>query len=161
MRNIVSFNDYQKMRQSIELKIKENAVTSEDADNVLNENLPKPDNYQTRLLKLIPTEVVAVYVFISGLIQGGEGSNYDILRWVVFGILFLINPFYLRYVTNVTNIRQIIICTIGFAVWVFSLGDYYQMIGHDLKFMQIVGSVVLALYTLLVPMFIREKVNEK
>jgi len=145
------------MKENITRKIKENNVGSAEAAAVAEKNMPPGENYQSRLLKLIPAEVVGVYIFIIGLLPVDPvGSKYVILQWVIFGLLFIINPLYLRYASAVTNKKQIVICTIGFAVWAFSLGNSFMIIGNDPDFSRILGSIILALYTLILPIFISE-----
>jgi len=157
MRNIVTNKDYDQRKINLSLKMIENNVNEIEAAAIVDKNLIKPDNYQSKLLKLIPTEVVAVFIFISGLIGNDiYDKKYLILKWAVFGFLFIINPFYLRFVSNVTNLKQLIICTLGFAVWFFSLGNNFMTIGNDPDFSQMLGSVILALYTLIVPIFLQE-----
>lgn len=160
MRNIRTSSDYMEMKESITQKIKENNVSQSEAQATIEKNLPKAENYQSLVLKLIPTEVVAAYIFISGLLplynSSVEMNKYRILHWIIFGLLFIINPLYLRYASSVTNKSQIIICTIGFAVWAFSLGNPFMTIGNDQDFSRLIGAIILALYTLIVPIFVKK-----
>lgn len=157
MRNIRTSAEYNQVKETMTQKIEENNVSKSDAKAIVEKNLPKAENYQSIVLKLIPTEVVGAYIFIIGLLPLENGDNkYRILHWIIFGLLFVINPLYLRYASSVTNKKQIIICTIGFAVWAFSLGGTFMTIGEDPNFSRLIGSIVLALYTLIVPMFLRE-----
>lgn len=161
MRNILTMSEYQKMKETVTQKIKENNVSDEDTQVVAN-NLPKADNYQSRLLKLIPTEVVGVYIFINGLLPANATDDkYTVLQWIIFGLLFIINPFYLRYVSAVTNKKQILICTISFAVWVFSLNNSFMVVGGDADFTRIISSIILALYTLAVPIFLSGSASQQ
>jgi hypothetical protein len=160
MRNIRTSAEYNLVKQTMTQKIEENNVSKAEAKAVIEQNMPKAENYQSLLLKLIPTEVVGAYIFISGLlpIDNPESidSKYKILHWIIFGLLFVINPLFLRYASSVTNRKQIIICTLGFAVWAFSLGGPFMTIGSDQNFSRLIGSIILALYTLIVPMFLKE-----
>lgn len=165
MRNIRTFAEYNQAKETITQKIEENNVSKADAQAIAEENIPKAENYQSIVLKLIPTEVVGAYIFIIGLLPVADKTTdlvsvdkkYIILHWIIFGLLFIINPLYLRYASSVTNKKQIIICTIGFAVWAFSLGNSYMTFGNDSSFSRLIGSIILALYTLIVPMFLKEK----
>jgi len=165
MRNIRTSSDYDELKKTFTQKIAENNVSSTEAQAIVEKNLPKAENYQSIVLKLIPTEVVGAYIFISGLIpqanselanSGSVDDKYRTLHWIIFGLLFIINPLYLRYASAVTNKKQIIICTFGFAVWAFSLGGTFMTIGQDPDFSRLIASIVLALYTLIVPMFLKE-----
>jgi len=163
MRNIRTSAEYNLVKKTMVKKIEENNVSKDEAEDVIEKNLPKAENYQSLLLKLIPTEVVGAYIFISGLLplenDGVIDSKYKILHWIIFGLLFIINPLFLRYASSVTNNKQIIICTFGFAVWAFSLGGPFMTIGPDQTFSRLIGSIILALYTLIVPMFLKETVE--
>jgi hypothetical protein len=165
MRNIRTSSEYNELKETFTQKIAENDVSKSEAKAIVEKNLPKAENYQSIVLKLIPTEVVGAYIFISGLIpqansglanSGNVEDKYRILHWIIFGLLFIINPLYLRYASSVTNKKQIIICTLGFAVWAFSLGNPFMTIGGNPDFSRLIGSIVLALYTLIVPMFLKE-----
>ncbi|NOU20101.1 MAG: hypothetical protein HOO91_21300 [Bacteroidales bacterium] len=156
MRNIVTRTEYDNRKQNIMQKIKADGVSEAEAESTVETNLPKSENYQSRLLKLIPTEVIGVYIFISGLLEGYQGGKYTLLYWIIFGLLFIINPIYLRYVTNVRNKKQLVVCTVGFAVWVLSLGNSFIIIGGDVVFSRLLGSIILALYTLVVPIFFKD-----
>lgn len=161
MRNIRTSAEYNLVKKTMVKKIEENNVSKDEAEAVIEKNLPKAENYQSLLLKLIPTEVVGAYIFISGLLPvdnavGSIDSKYKILHWIIFGLLFIINPLFLRYASSVTNKKQIIICTFGFAVWAFSLGGPFMIIGSDQTFSRLIGSIILAIYTLIVPMFLKE-----
>lgn len=157
MRNIMTPSEYIEKEKNITQKIKENNVSAAEAKEVVENNMPKYDNYQSRLLKLIPTEIVGVYIFITGLLPvDAVDTKYIILQWSIFVLLFILNPFYLHYVGSVTNKKQIVICTVGFAVWAFSLGNSYMIIGGEEDFSRLLGSIILAVYTLIVPMFLNE-----
>ena len=86
------------------------------------------DTYKDRLLKYIPTEIVGLYITLStiALSAGGEIPVLSIL-WVIFALLFIVTPLFYFWVTKKPSVRmgviQIIISTIAFAVWVFSLGE--------------------------------------
>jgi uncharacterized membrane protein YdfJ with MMPL/SSD domain len=59
------------------------------------------NDYKDRLVKLIPSEIITAYVTLKGLINGaGEQGNKQLLLRIVFGILVIMNPLYLYYVTN-------------------------------------------------------------
>ena len=113
-------------------------------------------NYRDRLLKLIPSEIVAAYITLQGLIQGlGINENKDKLLLVVIGILFLLTPFYLVKVSLVTKKGQIFISTIGFLVWVFTTTNFTAP--YDKLFWEIptafIASLVFILFTLISPLF--------
>lgn len=89
--------------------------------------------FQDRLVKLIPTEIVAAYMLLTGLLgfapvtadapkaDGAPGMDGTLVV-VVFVALLALTPFYLWRVNKVSNAPQIGVTTASFAVWVYSLG---------------------------------------
>jgi hypothetical protein len=103
------------------------------------------DDYNARVMKYIPAEVVAVYVFVQGLISqpNSVGSNTTIL-WVVFAVVLVLTPFYLKQVQHVTKVIQLVVSTVAFAVWVFSIGGPFATLPW---YQAIYGAVLLPLFT--------------
>jgi len=89
-----------------------------------NSSEPPPDRYKDRLVKLIPGEVVTVYLLLSGLIAvtDPEQVSHGPLLTAVFLILLALTWPYLSRIAGVTSPTQLAISTVAFAVWVFSLG---------------------------------------
>lgn len=103
------------------------------------------DDYSTRLLKYIPAEVVAVYVFVEGLVkQSSDTSSIQTLLWIVFVAIFFMTPLYLWRVQKVQKWIQLVVSTIAFAVWVFSLGGPFAVLAW---YKPIYGAVLLPLFT--------------
>jgi hypothetical protein len=117
-------------------------------------NLPA-DRYKDRIIKLIPGEVVAVYLFLSGLIASTDPAKIpqDKLLTIVFLILLALTWPYLSRIAGVSNRTQVAISTVAFAVWVFSLGGPFPylmgLVGW--KYQPIYGGIILPLYTFAVP----------
>jgi hypothetical protein len=105
-------------------------------------------DYQDRLLKLIPSEIVGAYMVLQGVIPADQG------KWattIVSGVLFLLTPLYLNRLQHVQRVSQLLVTAVSFAVWVYSLGGPFQYWGIYQAWL---GSVVLILWTLIVPLFI-------
>ncbi|MFN0216194.1 MAG: hypothetical protein ACKVT2_18195, partial [Saprospiraceae bacterium] len=116
--------------------------------------------YSDKLVKFIPTEIVGAYLMLAGFLGFGPGAvptgpgagEDDILIIVVFSVLLLLVPAYMWVVSSVRHIIQIVIATISFAVWVYSLGGPFEVWGlSDPK----VAAVILVLWTLIPPLFVR------
>ncbi len=108
------------------------------------------DSYKDKLLKLIPSEIIAAYVSIHGLLKGNAVQNQDTILWIVIGILFLLTPIYLKRFQNVNNNLQIVFTCIAFLIWVFATGSPLKTIlGNDPQFM---ASIALMIYTLFIPL---------
>ena len=112
---------------------------------------PVPINdYKDRLVKLIPSEIITAYVTLKGLINGaGAAGNKSLLLWIVFGILVVLNPLYLYYVTQVRKPGQILFSSVAFVLWVMVIGGTFtSVLGFPAEF---IGSILLVLYTLFIP----------
>lgn len=101
------------------------------------------------LLKLIPSEIIAVHVFIQGVMPRLFAPTL-----VVFLLLAGITPLYLRQAMGVRSRPQLVVSTLSFVVWVYALGQ------GPFRFLRApwwepwYGSVLLALWTLVPPMFL-------
>jgi hypothetical protein len=109
------------------------------------EKEPTADTYQDRLLKLIPAEVIATYIFLDGVLRLAPANvPVPMLRWFVFVVLLFGTWFYLSRVENVTKKHQLAISTIAFALWVFYLGGPFASFRW---YSPIYGAILLPLYT--------------
>lgn len=110
------------------------------------------DEYLDRLLKLIPGETVAAYLFVGGVIETalkGQASALGLWLWIVFAVIGIGNFFYWKR-ANVTDPAQFVLLTLAYAVWVFTIGGPFETTGWYQPFM---GSVILGLFTFLAPQF--------
>lgn len=111
-------------------------------------------NYGDKLLKLIPSEIIAAYMIIMGIIPNEH------IKWgasIVAIILFILTPFYLVKLQKVKKMVQIIFTTLSFAVWVYSLGGPFKAWG---LYQAWLGSTILILWTLFIPLIVPSK-NKK
>lgn len=108
------------------------------------------NDYKDRLVKLIPSEIITAYVTLKGLITGPDvPGNKTLLLWIVFGILVLMNPLYLFYVTKVKKAGQIIFSSFAFVLWVMVIGGTFTtLLGFPAEY---IGSILLVIYTLFIP----------
>jgi hypothetical protein len=110
-------------------------------------------DYKSKLLKLIPSEIIAAYLVIEGIIP--EERKY-IGTLVLSIILLVLVPLYLREIYRVRRIGQHIFVILAFVVWVYSLGGPF-------KYWNIweawIGSSLLILYTLCIPLFYKPADN--
>lgn len=107
------------------------------------------EKYLGRLLKLIPSEMVAVYLAVQGIIPP-ESAKWGLL--IVSLVLLIITPFYLRMVQKVDRIMQIILSSLSFAVWIYSMGGPFI---HLKIYEPWIASVVILLWTTFAPQFFR------
>ncbi|NOT50236.1 MAG: hypothetical protein HOP10_03055 [Chitinophagaceae bacterium] len=108
-----------------------------------------PDEYKDKLIKLIPTEIVTAYVTIVGLISGTTTGNKTDLLWFVIAVLTIVTPLYLKFVSKVKLLSQIIFTMVAFLLWVLATGSPIPTI-FDFQ-STFIGSILLILYTLFIP----------
>lgn len=108
------------------------------------------NDYKDRLVKLIPSEIITAYVTLKGLITGPEvPGDKALLLWIVFGILVVMNPLYLFYITGVRKAGQIIFSSFAFVLWVMVIGGTFtSVLGFPSEY---IGSILLVIYTLFIP----------
>ncbi|MDX1491734.1 MAG: hypothetical protein R3332_10625 [Pseudohongiellaceae bacterium] len=106
-------------------------------------------HYSEKLVKLIPTEIIGAYIAIEGMVR----SNGDVYMQVMVAasiVLLLLVPLYLTIIFRVNNKAQIVVTMLSFLVWIFSMGGPFAT---QLWYLPVYGSVVLVLWTLIVPLF--------
>lgn len=78
------------------------------------------DTYSDALLKLIPAEVIGVYLSMLAILNGAEDkSAYAPLVVFLFGVFA--TWFYLRYTLQVVNKIQLLLSVGAFCVWAYSM----------------------------------------
>jgi hypothetical protein len=106
----------------------------------------------TKLVKYIPAEIIAVYLFINGIVTALTAPS-AVLSWGVFALLLLLTPLYIWRVTNDKALPpawdQMLVAFISFAVWVFAIGGPFTTL---VWYNPLYGSILVALFTLVIPM---------
>jgi len=118
-----------------------------------------PDNYATQIVKLIPVEIVGVYLGVNNLIAGQE-----LIQWIIFVVILTITPFYLVRVAKVSDRTQVIVSTVSFIIWAISLGGPFKpwlskLLPEGFS-SETLGGILIMLYTLVVPMFYTPPQNQ-
>lgn len=106
------------------------------------------DDYAKILLKLIPSEIIAAYVTVAGLIPAGN----TIWLWGITAVLLILVTPYLRKFQEVTDPLHYAVSSISFVVWVFAIGGPFSTMSWYQSWM---GSIVLILWTLIPPLFFK------
>ncbi len=75
----------------------------------------------------------------------------ETLIQVVFFILLVLTPIYLWRVGSVTNIIQLVVTTISFIVWVYTLGGPFVVWKI---FYPLISSIILVLWSLITPLIV-------
>jgi hypothetical protein len=119
----------------------------------------KDDTYLTKMVKYIPTEIVAAYVTVSGFIKGLPPPQQ--YRWFCIAAVSLLvfPPWYLRIATatagHAKSMAHPLTGALAFAAWVFATGgpfEHYQIQPDGSGwYTRAIGSIVLVLVCLAFP----------
>jgi hypothetical protein len=107
------------------------------------------NSFLKAVLKLIPSEVVAVFVFLQGILPEALLPHL-----VVSAFLVGITPLYLRFAMGVRSGPQLLLSTVSMIVWIYALGQGPVRFLQPPFYEPWYGSVVLALWTLIPPMLL-------
>jgi hypothetical protein len=114
---------------------------------------PPADDYSDRILKLIPAEVIGVYVSMVTVAKSDDGLPL-LVPWLVFLFGLLATYFYSRVALKVTDNRQLFLTVGAFSVWALTIGaPFDQLSWYRLSY----GAMILPAYTFVVPMIMREQ----
>ena len=112
-------------------------------------SIEQDNSFLQVLLKLIPSEVIAVFVFIQGVMPR------QLLPHVVVTVLLLaLTPFYLSWAAGVRARPQLVISTLSLAVWIYAMGVGPLRFIRPPWYEPWHGAVALAIWTLVPPMFL-------
>jgi hypothetical protein len=101
------------------------------------------------LLKLIPSEVIAVFVFVQGVLPRVLTPHL-----VVTILLVAITPLYLSRAMGVRSRIQLVVSTVSLVVWIYAMGAGPLRFVHAPFYEPWHGAVALAVWTLVPPMFL-------
>jgi len=128
--------------------------------------------YSDKLVKLIPSEIIGAYMVLSNILGYTAGNMQasvrpypvtesdlkPILLQVVFFVLLILTPVYLKKISRVNNVTQLMVTTVSFIIWVYTLGGPFIVWGI---YYSIIGSVVLVLWSVIIPLFVPATINNK
>lgn len=106
-----------------------------------------PDDYTSRLLKYIPTEVIALYLTLASLIRSVEETGIS-WEWFIFLVGVIATPLYLWRLQRVHKTLQLVLSTVAFIVWVFAIGGPFAQLAW---YAPVYGGILLCIYTFLIP----------
>ena len=121
----------------------------------------RSDDYLSRVLKYIPSEIVMAYITIEGVLR----TSYNPAVWAerqmllklslgVAATLTITTPLWLYRVMRVRRGTQILLSTLSVPVWLFAMGGPFVLLDwYEPAF----GAIVLPLYTLIVPIISRSR----
>jgi len=112
----------------------------------------KQDDYLTRIIKYIPSEVVALYITLYGIASAAKDEiPFNLMIWLIFVLGALGTVLYLWRVAKVDDGLQIAISTGAFVVWVFALGGPFSELSW---YHPVYGALLLPIYTFFIPIVV-------
>ncbi|MFZ0281169.1 MAG: hypothetical protein WAL29_05935 [Bacteroidales bacterium] len=106
------------------------------------------DNYVDRLFKYIPAELVAGYIFVTGIVKRlTDSGEIRIIHWLLFFVFCVLTPLYLWRVQKVLKLQQHIISFLSFVVWVFALGGPFALFSW---YNPLYGEILLPVFTIVI-----------
>ena len=90
----------------------------------MNRQTSGSDPYLERLAKLLPAELVAAYIAISGLVTAANEPNLWLgISLVVIGLLV---PLYLYFFAKVKGVWQLLISEVSFWIWAGNISPEFS-----------------------------------
>lgn len=114
--------------------------------------IEQENNFIQVLLKLIPSEVIAVFVFVQGVMPGQFWPHF-VLAVVLVGL----TPLYLSYAQGVKSRAQLVLSTLSLVVWIYAMGTGPLRFVKPPYYEPWHGAVVLAVWTLVPPMLLTQR----
>jgi hypothetical protein len=108
------------------------------------------------LLKLIPSEVIAVFIFVQGVMPG-QFWPHLLVALVLVGL----TPLYLRLAAGVRSRSQLVLSTLSMVVWIYAMGTGPLRFLRPPYYEPWHGAVLLAVWTLVPPMLLTQKPGEE
>ncbi len=115
----------------------------------MNRTIEKENSFMQVLLKLIPSELIAVFVFIQDVTPR--------ILWphlVIAVVLVALTPLYLSRAAGVRSRPQLVVTTLSLVLWIYAMGTGPFRFVHAPFYEPWHGAVVLAVWTLVPPMFL-------
>lgn len=104
------------------------------------------DDYSDKLLKLIPAEVIGIYLSMTTILNNAQDvSEYTAPLVFLFGVFA--TYFYLRFTLKVTNLIQLLVSVGAFCVWAYSMSSEEQLSWYNGTY----AGLLLVAYTFIAP----------
>ncbi len=107
-------------------------------------------DYLERLMKMIPIEVVALYLFGSGIIP--KDQHVGLLVWSIICLIGVVAVRAYGTTDSEKNLPPqwsvVIISSAAFVIWIYSLGGAFKLYGLHVPY---IGSLLVLAWTFFVP----------
>lgn len=111
---------------------------------------PQPTDYGERLVKLIPSEVVGIYLVGVGIIPSNAKTPVIVWAIVCFGLVVLARAYGTRAPNLPPQWKAVFISCVSFVIWVYTIPGPFQSFGLAVPY---VGSLAILVWTFVVPYF--------
>jgi len=112
------------------------------------------DNYYSRLVKLIPSEIIAFYLALDGIASAMKDK--EVMLWIALGNAVIGAWIYLGWMANVKQLTQRFLTVFALVLWVYVFGGpFVQFSWYDPAY----GKMILVVYTFFVPMLFKGEKN--
>ncbi len=81
------------------------------------------DGYADKLVKLIPAEVISLYLSMSLILTNSKDTVHISVPAIVYGFCAFATWFYMRFTLKVTDWRQLLVTVLAFLVWGFAFSE--------------------------------------
>ncbi|PZV09906.1 MAG: hypothetical protein DCF22_17765 [Leptolyngbya sp.] len=116
-------------------------------------------DYLGRLVKLIPAEVISLYLVGKGVIGAGQATETPLSYWIVWTIFCFLAVVVARLFGTADpkenqppQIPAVLIACVSYLVWVYSMGDVFALLKlYEPK----LGSLLVLGWSFVVPYFYR------
>jgi hypothetical protein len=136
---------------SAPLRITRNAAIPEAARALDATETPDPvKDYIGRLVKLIPGEVVSIYLVGTGIIPAGQSFGLAIWAAVCLGLVVVVRAYSTSDPAKHLGPQwpAVIIAAISFVIWVYTIGGPFTAYGLAVPW---AGSLAVLVWTFLIP----------
>jgi hypothetical protein len=116
-------------------------------------------DYAERVAKYVPVEIIAAYLALQRTVTGSTDADTTLRTTLLAVILFglaILTPLYLWFMAEAGKPKRIhiILGTIGFFVWAYSIGGYFTDIG---LYHEAIADITLVFYSIISGFFIPTK----
>jgi hypothetical protein len=112
-------------------------------------SIEQENSFLQVLLKLIPSEVIAVFIFVQGVMPGRLWPHL-VMALVLVGL----TPLYLSFAAGVKSRAQLALSTCSMVVWIYAMGTGPLRFVRPPYYEPWHGAVLLAVWTLVPPMIL-------
>ncbi|GAA3972387.1 hypothetical protein [Mucilaginibacter dorajii] len=106
--------------------------------------------YYERLVKLIPGEIISIYVTGQGIIPKGNNTALWVWSAVCLVLLVVLRAFGTRSDTSVSTAQwpAVLISAVSFIIWLYTLGGVFATLSF---YQSYIGSLLVITWTFIIP----------